>query len=157
MIASVVAAFVASRQREDELEVLRSTTYRDVSPAAVDAPAAHRPAFDLDGLSRAAQGDPRLMRAIISDFLEQIPGLTQRVRTALDLGDAREIKQCAMAFRNAAGPLGADRFLKSVEQLEKAATSDITLAWRAADVFDRDLERLRQSLERTRGELDAVS
>lgn len=155
MVATVIAAFLAARPRDDGLEALRDVAYSDSSLAAVDAPVSSRPPFDPEGLRAAAQGDDRLMAAIIDDFLGQVPDINAGVRMALDLGDARALARCAQSLRNAAGPLGAEPLLRSVAQLEKAAGTDITLAWRAADVFDRDLDRLCQALERTRGELGA--
>lgn len=150
MIGSVVAAVVAARPK-DELRSLRKQGY-EASHAAFDEPATARPPFDLDGFRARAGNDPAIMNALIDDFLARLPEVTQRIRIAMDLGDAPELSRCAALLRESVGGFGAEPLVRSINQLEKAAATDITLAWRAADVFDRDLDRLVTTLRRARAE-----
>lgn len=154
MIGSVVAAVVAARPR-DELRSLRRQGY-EASPAAFDEPVSARPPFDLEGFRARAGDDAAIMAAVIDDFLARLPEITQRIRIAMDLGDAHELSRCAALLRDAVARFGAEPLVRSLNQLEKAAASDITLAWRAADVFDRDLDRLVSSLRRVRVDLTPV-
>lgn len=116
-----------------------------------------RPPLDVDELRRRTEDDPKIMLLLVSGFLEEVPDLTRRIRIALDLGDGKELAKSAALFREKAKVFSADAFLRSVDQLEEAAQIDITLAWRAADVFDRDLERLTGALERLRKDLVPAS
>lgn len=152
MVASVVAAAMAGRPVDDRLRLLRRQKYDESSLAAVDV-VSTRPPLDVEAFRLRAENDPRIMLLLVTDFLAEVPDLTRQIRVALDLGDSKELARTAASLRDRARVLSADAFARSVDQLEEAARIDITLAWRAADVFDRDLDRLTAALERLRRDL----
>lgn len=148
MVAGVVAAWRAGRPRDDGLDRLRAAAYSDEPMTAVGGSLSSRPPLDVDALPRRFGGDAYLVRGAIEAFRRDAPELTRAIRMALDLGDARELHRSVGLLRGLAEPLGARPVLDSLQQLEQAAATDLTLAWRAADVFDREMDRLDAQLKR---------
>lgn len=148
MVAGIVAAWRAGRPRDDGLDRLRDAAYSDEPMNAVGGRLSSRPPLDLDALHRRFDGDNYQVRSAIEAFRRDAPELTRAIRMALDLGDARELHRSVGLLRAVAEPLGARPLLDSLQQLEQAAATDLTLAWRAADVFDGEMDRLDAQLKR---------
>lgn len=97
-------------------------------------------------------GDARDAIEIIDCWLAEIPGLAEKMRSALDAGDQQALKGYAHTIKSAARSIGAMQLGDLAERLQqegmqgRATKSDAPVIKSCLDTTVRDLNALREAL-----------
>ena len=98
-------------------------------------------------------GDAHDAIEIIDCWLAEIPGLAEKMRSALDTGDQQALKGYAHTIKSAARSIGAMQFGDLAERLQhegmqgRATKSDEPVIKSCLDAAVRDLNALREALK----------
>jgi HPt (histidine-containing phosphotransfer) domain-containing protein len=128
---------------------------REIEPAAEDeiAPEAETKGVkdfpEVKGLSVSegmawADGNPRLFLKALREFAQQHAGTGDKIRAALEQGDAADAEQLARGLKNSAGEIGAATLAESATALaraihDRAEPVDLEAAWTEAETQLHDL------------------
>lgn len=95
-------------------------------------------------------GDEELLGEVIGLFLDDYPHSLQRLREAVNAGDASSVEQYAHSLKGSVSIFGAQEAVEAAFSLEKQGRSgDLTAA-------PDGLKRLEQALASLRPELEAI-
>ena len=76
------------------------------------------PTFDRDVALARVEGDEALLQEIVQLFLEQTPGLVERIERAIALQDGQTLERTAHALKGSASNLGAKAMAAAAARLE---------------------------------------
>jgi two-component system, sensor histidine kinase and response regulator len=115
------------------------------------APAAEKPASTLWDCERAranAGDDPALLAELLSIFVHEAPQLLQRIREAVQAGDAVRLEREAHALKGELGCIGAPSVAERARRLEESGRGgSLQGASAAVDALARDLDSLLRTLQ----------
>ena len=117
------------------------------TPAAPVAERKARQGETLDGDSLLARvaGDRQLLRELAEIFVAESPAMVEKMRVAINCGDAEALRKAAHAFKGAVANLSAGRAVAAAQRLEEMGRNG-RLA-KAAGAFAR-LEKETQDAEK---------
>ena len=99
----------------------------------------------LDGLRKL--GDKELLPELIGLFFEDVPGRLERLRAAIEAGDAQAVGRDAHALKGSCGSLGALRMSEIAAELQDAgASGDLSAAPGMLDRLEEEYARVRPEL-----------
>lgn len=101
-------------------------------------------------------GDMDLAKAVVKEFITEIPRQLASLKKSLDSGDALTVQRQAHTIKGASANMGGERMRDAAFQLEKAAQAG---DWDAAGSlmtklemeFDRLKKAMKQEMERRQG------
>jgi HPt (histidine-containing phosphotransfer) domain-containing protein len=92
---------------------------------------------------QTVQYDEDLLRELISTFLDEIPGMLQTIRSALDRGDAKVVQRIAHTLKGALGHFGAQRAYQTAYEVEtRGRDGDLTGAATALPPLEEAMAQL---------------
>jgi HPt (histidine-containing phosphotransfer) domain-containing protein len=108
--------------------------------------------LDLDALRRLRRfGGEKLLREMVTLFLEHAPTRVSLAREHLRMGDAAGVRSALHALKSSAGQLGALQMQQLCNQGEVAARSgDLSGMAQLISELDAELVRVQMWLERER-------
>jgi len=97
--------------------------------------------------ARDAYGNPGFVRQLVGLFQAHTPGKMDRIRQALDGGDAATVEQVAHTLRTNCGMLGGARMAAACARMEEAARrSDLPAARQAFEEANQQLPAVLEAL-----------
>jgi PAS domain S-box-containing protein len=151
-LAAGVDGCVPKPVRLQDLFETIQTVLLDVPNIPTDAPPEEPPVGVLDEalLMSRVDNDPRLLRDLVSLFLEECPRLVDEIRVALDRKDAKAVERGAHSLKGCTSNLAAQMASEAGLKLERLA--------HAGDLVDAEtvLQELKCQLERLKPILLAV-
>jgi CheY-like chemotaxis protein/HPt (histidine-containing phosphotransfer) domain-containing protein len=122
-------------------------------PGVVSTPAPTPVAMQTDHLLDPAValarvgGDEKLLRELVGLFKKECPGWMAMARSAIERGDAKELRRAAHTVKGTVGTFGARAAFEAAEQLETMGrTGDLNGAAEACAALTANLERLEPAL-----------
>ena len=104
--------------------------------------------LDMDSMLSHVGGDTELLREIAGVFLEVGPGFMQELRQAIEAGDAGRIENTAHTLKGSISNFTAGKAFQAAYDLEKKGRAgEINATWEGYAVLEREIGRLRASLE----------
>jgi CheY-like chemotaxis protein len=104
--------------------------------------------FDERILLDILMDDRKMIRGILENFLEDMPGQIQELQIAVENGRFPEIQATAHSIKGVAANIGSNRFMRVAKEIEKAAKAEDLE--RIRDIFPSILEQfdlLKMTLE----------
>jgi len=103
--------------------------------------------LDLQGALRRLDGDRELLAELAQFFLEDSPGLLDRVRDGLRSGDARTVQRAAHSLKGLAANFGAQGAVDAASAVEDCGQSgDLAAAAAALPQLERQVGLLQTAL-----------
>ena len=116
--AAIDAPGATGRQAEKKVDDSTATAGTAASGAA-SAPA--RPVFDRAGALKRMGGDAELLDSLSELFLDEMPANLARLKTAVELGQARDARLHAHSIKGSASNVGAEALVECAGRLEEMA------------------------------------
>ena len=103
--------------------------------------------FDRKVLLERLDGDEEIFKEIIATFLEDAPNQVEKLKKALQEGDANRVERQAHLLKGAALNIGGNGLQTAARELEVAGKQgDLTKAQSLVATFDREFEKLKGAL-----------
>ena len=103
--------------------------------------------FDRKVLLERLDGDEGIFKEIIATFLEDAPNQVEKLKKALQEGDANRVERQAHLLKGAALNIGGNGLQNAARELEVAGKEgDLTKAQSLAAIFDQEFEKLKGAL-----------
>jgi len=110
-------------------------------------PAEEAGVFDRKVLLERLDGDEGIFKEIIATFLEDAPKQVEKLKKALQEGDANRVERQAHLLKGAALNIGGNGLQNAARELEVAGKEgDLTKAQSLAAIFDQEFEKLKGAL-----------
>ncbi len=104
-------------------------------------------AFDLAGALDRLGGDQELLRELVQFFLEDSPGLLDRLRDGLGAGHAQSVERAAHSLKGLAANFGATRAIDLAASIERLGRDgDLGGASQRFPELQTEIELLQQAL-----------
>jgi HPt (histidine-containing phosphotransfer) domain-containing protein len=108
--------------------------------------------MNVDDALRRLGDDEDLLRDIVQIYLEDSPGIVERIHTAVDKGDASGLQRAAHSLKGLAATLSASEVVDAAARLEHMGASknlsDVAKAVGEVDQHVNDLNAAAQQLLR---------
>ena len=103
--------------------------------------------FDRKVLLERLDGDEEIFNEFIVTFLEDAPNQVEKLKKALQEGDANRVERQAHLLKGAALNIGGNGFQAAARELEVAGKEgDLTKAQSLVGTFDQEFEKLKGAL-----------
>jgi PAS domain S-box-containing protein len=127
-LAAGMDGYVAKPIRRRELQQVIDEVLGQKAAGAPEQPKGPAPRPILDAINwehaeQTTEGDPELLRQILSAVIETSPHLLIQMEEALRLGDSRELRRAAHTLKGSLEILGSTRTSELAERLEERAKS----------------------------------
>lgn len=107
------------------------------------------PVLDTGDLLERIGGDGELLAELAAAFHRDSPQQAERLRSAVALGDAREVTQAAHSLKGALASLGAVRARALASELEQMGKrGDLAGAAELCAALEREIVHVGQALEK---------
>ena len=118
------------------------------SPTPSSAPpATGEPPVNFGKALRRLDGDENLLKDMAGFFIEDAPELLQRLKQAIDRGEAQVVQRSAHSVKGLAANFNADRAVEAAFELEQIGESgDLSRAANVYQRLEREVERVVQAL-----------
>ncbi len=103
--------------------------------------------LDLQGALKRLDGDRELLAELAQFFLEDSPGLLEKLRDGLRNGKARDVQRAAHSLKGLAANFGAREAVDAAHVVEESGQSgDLAAAAAALPQLERQVELLQKAL-----------
>jgi CheY-like chemotaxis protein len=103
----------------------------------------------LDGLRALAEGETKLVRDVIEQYLKDSPPRIETIMKASAEGDAKTLERAAHALKGSSGNIGARSLWAICEKIEELArNNDVAGAAAPIGVLREEFDKLKEELER---------
>jgi HPt (histidine-containing phosphotransfer) domain-containing protein len=103
--------------------------------------------IDRDVALARVEGDVELLQDLAQIFLEELPQLTDRLRTGLACDDSKAVQHAAHALKGSAGNFAATAVFELAKQLEAMGRDgDLSQAPTTYEALEAELDRLKNAL-----------
>jgi two-component system sensor histidine kinase/response regulator len=128
---------------ERQLKAVRPAQ-KEIPPSQ---PAEEPEVFDRKGLLERLDGDEQIFKEIIATFLEDAPNQVEKLKKALQEGDATCVERQAHLLKGTALNIGGNGLQIAARELEVAGKEgDLTKAQSLVATLDREFEKLKGAL-----------
>jgi PAS domain S-box-containing protein len=135
--------YLAKPLRAQELHDLIERVVGLFPPPAPTTP----PAIDKEIIHDLVGGDTVLLRDLIALFLDGIPAMRERIRTAVEEHDAFRLNDAAHELKGAASHFAAAATVEAARRLEAMGRdNNLTQAKDAFQILESELDRLQSAL-----------
>ena len=137
-------------QPKELIEVIERQL-KGTRPAEMEMPpseqAEEAEVFDQKILLERLDGDEEIFKEIIVTFLEDAPNQVEKLKKALQEGDANRVERQAHLLKGAALNIGGNGLQAAARELEVAGKEgDLTKAQSLVATFDQEFEKLKSAL-----------
>ncbi|MFC1975188.1 ABC transporter substrate-binding protein [Chloroflexota bacterium] len=148
LVAGMDAYLPKPIQLEALLEVIANVDPTSV-PVEMDMPGEtqFKPTFEWDEVLERMEGDEELLQELVDLFLNDLPGVLDKIQEAIAHRESEKLRRTAHKFRSALGIFGAEDALDATDRLEVIGDKeDFTNVETAYVTFEKEVTRLKQTL-----------